>query len=173
LSPPRALRLAEIEAEEGVHATYFVHLCGMFYNALDEPSTTTFRQIADLGHDLGLHFDVPCQPEFSLSERLRMLESQASLLAAMLNRSLTAFSIHDPETTGWVTDEDVVAGLVNANGRTIRARFSYCSDSNGYWRHRRLPEVLAAQEGTIEVLHTLRPLVVVMAGADEFDPYKD
>jgi tRNA-splicing ligase RtcB len=39
--------------------------------------------------------------------------------------------------------------------------------------YRRLPEVLAAQGGTIEVLHTLRPLVVVMAGPDEFDPYKD
>jgi tRNA-splicing ligase RtcB len=39
--------------------------------------------------------------------------------------------------------------------------------------YRRLPEVLAAQGATIEVLHTLRPLVVVMAGADEFDPYKD
>jgi len=39
--------------------------------------------------------------------------------------------------------------------------------------YRRLPEVLAAQQGTIEVLHVLKPLVVVMAGADEFDPYKD
>src|SRR3954471_18675141 len=39
--------------------------------------------------------------------------------------------------------------------------------------YRRLPDVLAAQEGTVQVLHTLRPLVVVMAGADEFDPYKD
>ena len=39
--------------------------------------------------------------------------------------------------------------------------------------YRRLPEVLAAQEGTVEVLHTLRPLVVVMAGANEFDPYRD
>ncbi|MGH7720647.1 MAG: RtcB family protein [Gemmatimonadaceae bacterium] len=39
--------------------------------------------------------------------------------------------------------------------------------------YRRLPEVLAAQEGTVEVLHTLKPLIVVMAGADEFDPYKD
>ena len=39
--------------------------------------------------------------------------------------------------------------------------------------YRRLPEVLAAQGDTIEVLHTLRPLVVVMAGADVFDPYKD
>jgi tRNA-splicing ligase RtcB (3'-phosphate/5'-hydroxy nucleic acid ligase) len=39
--------------------------------------------------------------------------------------------------------------------------------------YRRLPDVLAAQGPTIEVAHTLRPLVVVMAGADEFDPYKD
>ncbi|HEX2719003.1 MAG TPA: RtcB family protein [Gemmatimonadaceae bacterium] len=39
--------------------------------------------------------------------------------------------------------------------------------------YRRLDSVLGAQEGTVEVLHRLRPLVVVMAGADEFDPYKD
>lgn len=39
--------------------------------------------------------------------------------------------------------------------------------------YRRLPEVLAAQGPTIEVLHTLRPLVVCMAGENEFDPYKD
>ncbi len=39
--------------------------------------------------------------------------------------------------------------------------------------YRRLPAVLEAQQGTIDVLHTLRPLVVVMAGANEFDPYKD
>ncbi|MFL5618265.1 MAG: RtcB family protein [Gemmatimonadaceae bacterium] len=39
--------------------------------------------------------------------------------------------------------------------------------------YRRLPSVLAAQQGTIEILHTLRPLVVVMAGAEELDPYKD
>jgi tRNA-splicing ligase RtcB (3'-phosphate/5'-hydroxy nucleic acid ligase) len=39
--------------------------------------------------------------------------------------------------------------------------------------YRRLPEVLAAQGTTVHVLHTLRPLIVVMAGQDEFDPYKD
>ncbi len=39
--------------------------------------------------------------------------------------------------------------------------------------YRRLPDVLAAQGKTIEVLHTLKPLVVVMAGENEFDPYKD
>lgn len=39
--------------------------------------------------------------------------------------------------------------------------------------YRRLPDVLAAHEGTVEVVHTLRPFGVIMAGANEFDPYKD
>jgi tRNA-splicing ligase RtcB len=39
--------------------------------------------------------------------------------------------------------------------------------------YRRLPEVLAAQGETVRVLHTLRPLIVVMAGENEYDPYKD
>jgi tRNA-splicing ligase RtcB len=39
--------------------------------------------------------------------------------------------------------------------------------------YRRLPDVLASQGDTVTVLNTLRPLIVVMAGANEFDPYKD
>ncbi len=39
--------------------------------------------------------------------------------------------------------------------------------------YRRLGDVLAAQGPTVRVVHTLRPLVVLMAGADEVDPYKD
>ena len=39
--------------------------------------------------------------------------------------------------------------------------------------YRRLPQVLARHAGTIRVLHTLRPFAVAMAGAGEFDPFKD
>lgn len=39
--------------------------------------------------------------------------------------------------------------------------------------YRRLPEVLEAQGPTINVKHTLRPVGVAMAGARDFDPYKD
>jgi tRNA-splicing ligase RtcB len=39
--------------------------------------------------------------------------------------------------------------------------------------YRRLPQVLAQHAGTIRVLHTLRPFAVAMAGAGEFDPFKD
>ena len=39
--------------------------------------------------------------------------------------------------------------------------------------YKRLPEVLSHHEGTIEILHTLTPVGVAMAGPHEFDPYKD
>jgi tRNA-splicing ligase RtcB len=39
--------------------------------------------------------------------------------------------------------------------------------------YKRLDEVLAAHGETILVLHTLPPLGVALAGANEFDPYKD
>ena len=39
--------------------------------------------------------------------------------------------------------------------------------------YRPLQLVLDAHAGTIEIVHTLRPRIVVMAGWDEYDPYKD
>jgi tRNA-splicing ligase RtcB len=39
--------------------------------------------------------------------------------------------------------------------------------------YKRLPQVLAAYGSTIKILHTLTPVRVAMAGANEFDPYKD
>jgi tRNA-splicing ligase RtcB len=39
--------------------------------------------------------------------------------------------------------------------------------------YRRLNEVLDAHSGTVEICHTLHPRGVIMAGANEFDPYKD
>jgi tRNA-splicing ligase RtcB len=39
--------------------------------------------------------------------------------------------------------------------------------------YKKLSEVLDYHSGTIEILHRLKPLIVCMAGGDEFDPYKD
>ena len=39
--------------------------------------------------------------------------------------------------------------------------------------YRRLPDVIADQGDTVRVVRTLRPLIVVMAGENEVDPYED
>jgi len=39
--------------------------------------------------------------------------------------------------------------------------------------YRRLTDVLAHHDGTVEIEHRLRPFIVLMAGAEVFDPFKD
>ncbi len=55
------------------------------------------------------------------------------------------------------------AGVELRGGGTDESPFVY----------RKLASVLDEHKETIDVLHTLRPIGVAMAGANEFDPYKD
>ena len=152
LSVHRARALARIEAEEGIRATYFLNLHSAFYNALETDVASRVREIVALGHDLGLHFD----PTFYAGGATGLEEALASerrLLESVFETAVSSFSLHNPETAGWRDDRDEIAGLVNAYGASLRGSFAYCSDSNGYWRFRRLRDVLEAAED--ERLHVL------------------
>lgn len=60
------------------------------------------------------------------------------------------------------------AKLVEAS---IELRGAGADEAPPAYKH--LPDVLAEHAGTIRILHTLTPKVVVMAGGETFDPYKD
>lgn len=55
--------------------------------------------------------------------------------------------------------------------RGIELRGAGADEAPGAYK--RLPEVLAAHADSINIVHTLRPIGVAMAGPDVFDPYKD
>jgi hypothetical protein len=151
----RALRLAQIESEQGVRATYFLSLHSELYNLLEAPVFDRVKAILDLGHWAGLHFDASfykgIESEEALAERLSF---EQGLLEPLLERPVAAFSLHNP-TEDQVSqfDSGEIAGMVNAYGAELRERYTYVSDSNGYWRQRRLPEVL--EEGAEPRLHVL------------------
>lgn len=69
---------------------------------------------------------------------------------------------------GKVTQEMMTSWLEKANVELRGAGLDESPDC-----YKRLPEVLAAHGKSIRVLHTLTPVGVAMAGANEFDPYKD
>lgn len=152
LSVHRALALARIEADEGVHATYFLYLHSPFYNALEDDVATRVLEIVALGHDVGLHFD----PSFHAKRGKPPedgLRAERTLLEDVFGYPVLAFSLHNPDVAGWTDDRDEIAGMVNAYGATLREQFGYCSDSNGYWRFRRLFDVVT--ECSDERLHVL------------------
>ena len=69
---------------------------------------------------------------------------------------------------GKVTPEMMQAWLKKANVELRGAGLDESPDC-----YKRLPEVLAEHSQSIRILHTLTPVGVAMAGANEFDPYKD
>ena len=78
-------------------------------------------------------------------------------------------------TKRWVVERrgaiDWSAVTADLESRGIVLRGGAADEAPGAYK--RLPEVLEHHAGTVRVLHTLRPLVVVMAGPDTADPYKD
>lgn len=92
----------------------------------------------------------------------------------------TVFGSHEPNTLAQLED---VASRAERAALMADGHLGYVMPIGGVAAdrdtdesphvYRRLPDVLEAQGATVEVLHTLRPQIVVMAGADEFDPYKD
>ena len=146
-SVQRGLALARIEAEERAQATYFLDVRSPFYNALERANRDAMEAILELGHRLGLHFE---PGDGAVDEQLG---ADRELLERTFGVAVRAFSVHNPELVGWADDRDTIAGMVNVYGPALRERFSYISDSNGIWRHRRLRDVLEAEND--ERLHVL------------------
>ena len=156
ISIHRALRLAEIEHEEGVASTFFLMLHSAFYNLLESGIARRVESILALGHTIGLHFD----PSFyggrinSKEQLLGFLEKEKLILENCFGVPVAVFSWHNPTVGDWLSiDEDHCAGMINAYGVSVRDRYTYISDSNGFWRYSCLRDVL--ESGEDEKLHVL------------------
>ena len=137
-----ALDLAIIEAEEGVQAYYFIHLHNVLYNPLEFEMSKIVKKIMKCGHKIGLHFETSY---YDFQDQLRMekwLRFEAEILEQFFETEITTFSFHNPTELALNCTKPKYAGLINATSEYFRTKVGYCSDSNGYWRYRRLEDVL-------------------------------
>lgn len=155
ISMHRAVALAKIEAEEGVRSTFFLNPHCAYYNLLEPEIAALVRQIAALGHAIGLHFDADAFPgEDWSAERLEAnLAAERQLLETITGLPVRAYSYHNPDVGGLLAFDTDMAGMVNAYNHAFRQSYTYASDSNGYWRFRPIGEVL--REGAADRLHAL------------------
>ncbi len=147
ISPQRALKSAEIEHGMGLKTTYFLLMHSPFYNLFEPSVRDIVRRIRALGHDFGLHFDVSFhQDNADFAALERNVAGEAEMIADFTETKLTSISFHHPTEHALATfNQDRICGLVSAYGRTLRERYRYVSDSNGYWRFSRLQDVLTSR----------------------------
>jgi len=112
LSLPAAVALAEVEADEGVFATYFLMTRSVFYNLASKEGVAAIERLRALGHRVAHH---AVWPDVDLDERFDRVVAW-----------------HNPEPEYMQAE---IEGAVNV----MRAPFfdpgHYRSDSNQHWRH--------------------------------------
>jgi hypothetical protein len=111
LSLPAAVALAELEAEEGAWATYFLMRESVFYNLASEEGRWTIERLRELGHRVGLH---AVWPRPDRDDRFD---------------PVLAWHNPDPEYMS-----DPVDGVVNVMQAPWFTQGHYRSDSNQHWR---------------------------------------
>jgi hypothetical protein len=143
---PKLRWTGRVEAASGVHATYFVQVSSRYYSIFEPEIAAVLRQIAALGHDIGLHFDAEVCSHQAAPDYDSRIAFEARVLEEVVETGVASFTLHNPTTMiGVSLDEPFRAGLVNGSCSDLRASYSYCSDSNGLWRFRTLAEMIADQ----------------------------
>jgi hypothetical protein len=130
LSLDAALRLAELEAEAGAQATYFLMTRSVFYNLASPEGERALARLRELGHRVGLH---ALHPHLELDDRFD---------------PIVAWHNPDPEFM-----REPLVGAVNVMQAPYFDPDHYRSDSNQHWRSGCPHEDLAA--GSFEWLQLL------------------
>ena len=146
-SPTIALKLAEIEHEEGVKATYFWQVHADYYNTASYYFIDILQSIHELGHHIGLHFDSHFWNIQSVDELDYYIRLDTDYLEKVMNRfeintKLDTFSFHNTNPFILGCKEYTYGDLINVYSSYFKEHYDYCADSTGIWRFERLEDRL-------------------------------
>lgn len=149
ISINRAYRLAQIENSLNVKSTYFLHIHSIFYNLFEKNNSELIKNILNLGHQIGLHFEPQFYSEYISNKQMKQsVKFEKDILEKLFKTKIRAISFHNP--TRDILDrfnQERICGLFNTYGKKFK-NFEYVSDSNGYWRFKRLEDILKEPEIT-------------------------
>ena len=123
--------MAEREADLDAQATYYV-MVSQHYNPGYPPNALVLRHIKDLGHEIGLHYDLSDYPSDAHAARAR-LDHELDYLQEIIGCVVTTISMHQPGLGG---DDPFrhIEGFVHPHDPNLAADLLYVSDSCRAWR---------------------------------------
>ncbi|WP_340302358.1 hypothetical protein [Roseobacter sp. HKCCD7870] len=133
MSLDAALVMADIEAELGMRANYFVLLRTEMYNPWSKAGRSAIRQLREMGHEIGLHFDASLYPSGNGLIDAAVAE-ECEALEALVGAPVTTVSFHRPVKLlqGY---PHKLGGRIHAYQPRFFYEMGYCSDSRGAWFH--------------------------------------
>jgi len=141
-SPENALRMAEIENQENVKATYFFQLHSEFYNVLERHNSDILQNIISYGHQIGLHFDTHYFKIENEKDIDRYLLIDKCYFENIFGIKIKVFSFHNTNNFVRSCRKKEYGGLLNVYSDYFTNMFNYCTDSTGFWRYEILEDIL-------------------------------
>ena len=132
-SPEPALRMANLEAEMGVRSSYFLLLSLDHVNLLSEQYGSFPSRLVELGHEVGLHYDLGALRAIGKDDLIEALLFQCDALSSLTGVPVRSISMHNPSRYG-ADPFDGIGELINAYDRAYTEDIAYFSDSAGAWR---------------------------------------
>ena len=148
-----ALKMAELETEMNITSTYFFLFSCRYYNLLEKDAFQTITKISDLGHEIGLHYDVSVYDLYPIKTN-ETLENEIMLLQGLLNKQVKSISMHNPSITA---KDDPFKSLPNyINAYDYNLFDLYVSESCRVWHINDLKKLLSYKYDKIQlVIHPL------------------
>lgn len=133
ISLEAAVAIAEIEADLGASAWYFVLLRTEMYNLWSGDNIKHLRYLLALGHRVGLHFDAALysQDDAILDDAA---ERECVVLETALNEPVEMISFHRPAPT-LLNQDRPIGSRRHTYEPYFFSELGYCSDSRGRWSH--------------------------------------
>ncbi len=122
-----AVAMAEVEAEMGITAAYFVMLRNPLYNPFAEREH--LLRLCGFGHEVGLHFDAALYDDLEAAAA-----RECHMLEEILEASVSTISFHRP-TPALRNNPTDLAGRRHTYQPRLFSEMGYCSDSRGGWHH--------------------------------------
>jgi len=136
--------MAEIEANLGISATYFVMLRSTSYNLFCIESRNMIERLIDTGHHIGLHLMGELYEEDDTEVLAEKVLAEVDTFQLELGVKIKAVSFHHPGKT--VLNNDISIGsLINTYNRVQMADYFYVSDSNMIWQHEHPAEIFSSR----------------------------
>lgn len=141
--------VAALEAEEGVAATYFVQTACDFYNLLGTVGRAAIREIADAGHEIGLHY---AAARYVGPGGAAAIAADVRLLEDLGGRKVVSAAQHIPIDDGAV---DLSAHICHDayHSRFTSGDMIYISDSLMQWRAETPHDLLDARRSFQLLVH--------------------
>jgi hypothetical protein len=154
----KALEFAKVEssiycAGREIQSTYFVLLTSPLYNIFSNTASGILKEIASMGHEIGLHFDETqyMGSSFSPIHIVKCIQKELGILEQIIERPITVVSMHRPSQS--IIEADItIPNAVNSYSQTFFKEFKYISDSRHNWREN--PETIVSS-GQYKRLHIL------------------